>query len=130
MFIQSAGQTTNKSRPKDPLPREKTSGLVYLIPCRDCNYVYIGETGCRLSSRLDKHKSAVRKGYTDQSAVAEHVWSQQHQISWDNVEIVDHDQLTTTRRIREALHICRGVNLMNRDLGVEVSHIWDTLFSP
>lgn len=30
---------------KDKLPKTKFPGIVYGIPCEDCNCVYIGETG-------------------------------------------------------------------------------------
>ena len=115
------------SRPKDVIPLLSRSGVVYSIPCNDCNYTYIGETGCHLSTRLKQHQEAVKKGQTEKSAVAEHVWSNQHSIDWNHVEILDQDSITSTRRIREALHIRKHSNLMNRDGGIEVSHIWDSL---
>ena len=48
-------------------------------------------------------------------------------ITWDHVIILDQDAITTKTKIREALHIHQHTNLMNRDVGVEVSHIWDSL---
>ena len=62
------------------------SSVVYSILCANCNYTYIGETGQHLSTRIKQHQDAVRKGLTDRSTVAEHVWSLQHSISWDEVE--------------------------------------------
>ena len=115
------------SRPKDTIPPLLRSGVVYSIPCSDCPYTYIGETGCHLATRLKQHRDAVRKGQTEKSAVAEHVWSNQHSIAWDHMRILDQDSITSTRKIREALHIRQHTNLMNRDGGVEVSHIWDSL---
>ena len=117
------------SRPKDTIDPPMRSGVVYSIPCANCNYTYIGETGCHLSTRIKQHRDAVRKGLTDRSAVAEHVWSLQHSISWDEVEILDQDPSTKSRRIKKALHIRQHSNLMNRDGGVEVSHVWDSLYS-
>ena len=40
------------------------------------------ETGCHLSTRLKQHQEAVKKGQTEKSAVAEHIWSNQHSIDW------------------------------------------------
>ena len=37
-------------------------GVVYEIPCQDCEKVYIGETGRSLQKRMTEHKAAVRRG--------------------------------------------------------------------
>ena len=71
--------------------------------------------------------TAVKRGHTEKSAVAEHVWLNLHSIVWDHVKILDQDSMTSTRRIRQALDIRKHSNLMNRDEGVDVSHIWDLL---
>ena len=105
----------NLSRPKDCIDPPMRSGVVYSIPCTNCNYTFIGETGRHLSTRIKQHRDAVRKSLTDRLAVAEHVWSLQHSISWDEVEILDQDPSTKIRKIKEALHICRYSNLMNRE---------------
>ena len=62
------------SHPKDTVTLQKRSGVVYSIPCKDFPSVYIRETGLWLSTRLQQHKEATRKGDTDKSAVAKHVW--------------------------------------------------------
>ena len=90
-------QTTNTlrqllSQPKDHVHKDKQSGVVYSIPCKDCSSFYIGETGLHLSTRLQQHKEATRKGDADKSAVAEHVWDKSHNIDWTNVIILDHDR--------------------------------------
>ena len=46
---------------KDKLPKEKVSGVVYQIPCKNCRQVYIGETGRALATSLQEHKDDVRK---------------------------------------------------------------------
>ena len=109
---------------KDHIPRDKRSGVVYSVPCKDCSFTYVGETGIHLSSRIKQHKDAVRKGDVEKSA---HVWELHHSIDWDNTTIVDFDPETISRKTREALYIRRRKDLMNRDLGLETSHIWDSL---
>ena len=43
-------------------PREdKKKGVIYEVPCKDCECVYIGETGRTLEKRLTDHKNAVKK---------------------------------------------------------------------
>ena len=49
-------------------------------------------------------------------------------VAWDGVKILDHDSQSISRKIREALHIRMGSSLMNRDVGIDVSHVWDPLF--
>ena len=47
-------------RPKDALGELKQSGVVYSIPCEDCDVEHIGETGRAFGTRQDEHERAVR----------------------------------------------------------------------
>ena len=73
------------SRPKDVIPEMQKSGVVYKIPCASCPASYIGQTGRRLQQRLDEHKRAIRQADFNASPLAEHVWTEQHQVDWSNV---------------------------------------------
>ena len=42
-------------KPKDVICDEKKCGLVYEFPCRDCDAVYVGETGRSLNTRKKEH---------------------------------------------------------------------------
>ena len=46
-------------RVKNRRPEEARRGVVYEVPCRDCNRTYIGETGRSLQERLKEHRYAV-----------------------------------------------------------------------
>jgi hypothetical protein len=42
-----------------------------------------------LETRLKEHKTATLQGEIEKSAMAEHVWSHQHQLQWDEISILD-----------------------------------------
>ena len=84
---------------------KERSAAVYCIPCRDCNFVYIGETGLHLSTRIKQHREATHKCVIEKSAISQHAWTKHHQINWDGVSVLDSDPYTKSRKIREALHI-------------------------
>ena len=43
--------------PKDKIKTEDKSGVVYRVSCKNCDQVYIGETGRKLSIRTKEHKA-------------------------------------------------------------------------
>jgi len=60
------------SHPKDPEPDLQREDMVYKIPFTACNSSYIGQTGKKLSQKLDEHRRAVRQADFNSSALAEH----------------------------------------------------------
>nr|VZI11378.1 unnamed protein product [Spirometra erinaceieuropaei] len=48
-------------KPKDPLPRQETSGVVYRIWCSCGQSNYVGETGGQLQTRMAEHAAEVRR---------------------------------------------------------------------
>ena len=105
------------SRPKDVIPDVQKSGVVYKIPCASCPASYIGQTGRRLQQRLDEHKRAIRQADFNASPLAEHVWTEEHQVDWSNVVVVSNPRDLTTRLVEEALTIRSTTNVLNRDTG-------------
>ena len=59
---------------KNSIPDERKKGVVYEIPCMDCEQVYIGETGRTMQKRVTEHKTAVRK-YDKNNGIAVHAWN-------------------------------------------------------
>ena len=80
------------------------SCIVYGIPC-SCSKVYIGEIVRRLKKRIKEQKDACRKGATEKSTVAEHAWTNQHPILWDETTVIDQARRQTELFLKEALHI-------------------------
>jgi hypothetical protein len=54
----------------------------------------------------------------------------QHSIDWENASVIDRDPHTVSRKIKEAIHIRKNRDLMNRDEGLETSHMWDSFLFP
>ena len=46
---------------KQPREDKRKKGVIYEVPCKDCECVYIGETGRTLEKQLSEHKNAVKK---------------------------------------------------------------------
>ena len=119
--------------PKDKREKEEQSGVVYSIPCIDCDQVYIGETGrqfgVRKKEHLDEAKEVAQVPFTrnqrkmsvaeqKKSAVSDHVGQSNHTIDWEGARILDKEDNKWPRKIREAIQIRkhRG-RAMNRDEG-------------
>ena len=47
--------------PKDIVEKHKKAGVVYKIPCSQCEKVYIGETGRQLGTRITEHRKEAEK---------------------------------------------------------------------
>ena len=130
---------------KDKIPKEKATGVVYQIPCKNCNMVYIGETSRALATRIQEHKDDVRrnakKQYTratrkeseteyNKSAITDHMNTHNHIADWNNVKIVARENNKQARWIKEALAIKRHGNTMNRDEGNKtISNIYHSLLT-
>ena len=48
------------SQPKDSLNKKQTRGIVYKYECKGCDFVYYGETGRSLKTRIGEHRDVVR----------------------------------------------------------------------
>ena len=82
--------------PKDKRSLEDSTGVVYQIPCKDCDKVYVGETGRKFGVRKTEHKqeaetfqkahftrSKKKEAETaiNKSAISDHV-AQENQYHW------------------------------------------------
>ena len=75
---------------KDPLDKTENSCLVCQVPCRDCSFVYIGQTKRDLKPRLDEHKRAKKDQRLDLLAHCE------HSIIMDHIYLLDRSQNSRT----------------------------------
>ena len=70
-----------------------------------CFWGRLGETKRNLEAFLKEHQTTTRRGETDKSTIAEHVWEEQHQPQWNNIKIIHHARNENILLIKEALHI-------------------------
>jgi len=109
-------------RPKDKSDPQQQCGVLYRITCDDCAEQYIGKTGHALSTRVDEHQNRT-------TAVSEHMKTNNHQFTWDNVEIVGKEEHSLKRKIKEGITIHRTKPNMNRDSSLQPPHIYTHLLS-
>ena len=85
---------------------------VYCLPCRDCDLVYLGQTGRDLNTRLIEHKRSIRYAQ-ESSAVFHHVKNFNHTFEWDKASLVFKSNCSYRRKIVESALIeeCPNINI-------------------
>ena len=92
--------TIRKKLVKNKLEKEPQDKGVYTIPCKDCDKLYVGETGRNLAVRLDEHRRACSVGQ-ENNAVAVHSISLDHRINFRESKVICKEPNVTKRRIIE-----------------------------
>ena len=131
--------------PKDKVEKQKKAGVVYKIPCSQCEKVYIGETGRQLGTRITEHRKeaekisdrnftrSTRRASTNEhhkSAITDHVCQNNHIMNWEASEIVEQESDKFKRWIKESICIRSNTPTMNRDEGAyQLSPIWTQVIS-
>nr|VZI06352.1 unnamed protein product [Spirometra erinaceieuropaei] len=88
-------------KPKDPLPRLETSGVVYQIWCSCGQSNYVGETGRQLRTRMAEHAAAVRRNDAS-SQVAAHSTRSGYTFKFDEAEILARGDNRVSRELLES----------------------------
>jgi len=108
------------------------SGLVYEIPCHDCDAVNIGETGRSLKTGKREHMEAVKEmdlkspHYANNKNVA----NCDHFIAWDDATILKMEPNFSKRRTAECYFINKRaseVNVINRNDGINLPYVYGML---
>ena len=87
-----------------------TEGVVYRIPC-ECASVYVWETGRTLTPRITEHKRAVKNVDSDNGIeVPTCMAMTEHQIRWDEAEVICQEEQWTKQKIKQTLAIKRHVD--------------------
>ncbi|VDN11289.1 unnamed protein product [Dibothriocephalus latus] len=87
-------------RPKDPIPVNQKSGIIYRIDCLCVQANYVGEIGKRVLKRMHQHELAVRRKYKH----AAHASTPGHSIDFERVRILGWSDDQTSRQLQEAWH--------------------------
>ena len=99
---------------KQPTPKLDTKGVIYEVPCGECNHVYIGKTGRTLRKRFIEHKVAVKK-CANQNGITVHAWKPGHQVDWESAKVKEVVPNIAHRKIAEVLLIHQTPNTTNLD---------------
>ena len=111
-------------KPKDKLPPEQTSGVIYKICCCDCDFAYYGQTGRALKTRIKEHERVVSQ-FDQYSKVAKHAEQYDHRIDFSNATIVN-----KTKNYRERLFLEAWYSLKDHNAGndhIEIPDVYKTL---
>ena len=81
---------------------ESQTNVVYKIPCTNCSWCYIGETGRAFNTRKKEHLRNTKTAAKG-SRIANHAWSNNHVIDFENASIIDKGTFRT-RKTLEAWH--------------------------
>lgn len=96
-------------RIKDPVEPLEQSGVVYAIPCLQCDQQYVGETGKQLATRLHEHKLALRRA-DPKSQIWNHCAETGHEVDIDRAKIVARARAKGERLVLEALFSNQSFN--------------------
>ena len=100
-----------------PVTKEQQTDAIYLIPCNDCDYEYIGQTKRQFGARLKEHQKAVFFCKKENSALSEHTCLTNHTIGWDKSKIITTNRCYHQRLCLEAWHINSAHAPLSRDDG-------------
>ena len=108
-------------------------GIVYNIPCKNCNKYYIGQSGKSLDFRIKQHKYNIRTANLN-SALYVHLHNENHEIDFKNATVTTNVKNITNRHIIESalikhnqdniFNLCSSIyNLDNYIVNSIVTHI-------
>ena len=113
-------------RTKEPQPEWKKKGVIYQVPCGDCNSIYIGETERTLEKRISEHKAVVKR-HDEKNGIAVLAWNNQHKVDWQETKVLQTETNYSKRRTMEAVHIHQQQLSSNLDCGRNLSPVWHPL---
>ena len=89
---------------KSTRPEDKKKGVIYEVPCAECNCVYVGKTGRSLEVRLKEHRYAVKTKV--------HADTNNHKVDGEAARVILFKEHQTKRKVLESLQINRPTPLI------------------
>lgn len=115
---------------KDKTPPSMQSGLVYKIPCQDCDKVYVGQTKQYLKDRVRQHKNDGKHLEAEnKTALTQHTHREGHRFNFENVTILDREQHYFRRLLSEMIYIRRNKSVNYREDTNNLSTVYDYMIS-
>ena len=108
---------------KDPVNIDEITCVVKEVLCKDCDFVYVGQTKRDLNSRLKEHQRAIKQQKPENSALCEHVILFDHVIDWANSRILKTESNFSKRLTAECWFIRSRPKVINRSDVVFVSKV-------
>ena len=108
-------QHSSSKRPPSSV-YQKWSDLPDSLSC--CDKSYIGQTGRTLLQRIKEHQRAVKTMNKDNSALAEHAWSEHQHIAWEDATVLDQHPFLHSRCVMESWYINNIPETLNREKGL------------
>ena len=112
---------------KDRIPSSQRTGVVFKIPCAECDAVYVGEMMRSLDVKMWEHRLITESTQPQHSAVVEHALDFGHIVEWQAATVVDVECDWRWRKIKQALHIRKTTRkgpVMNKYNGWTIREIW------
>ena len=110
--------------------KTEEQGVVYEVHCKDCEKVYIGETGRQLNIRLNEHKKGARNIDDNKiSGLSYHIKNTGHNIDWKSTKILFKEKNYIKRKFKEGLAIkkCEGHTMNKKEETKIISDMWENL---
>ena len=81
------------------------------------------ETGKSLGVRIKGHKCNIRQGYSDRTQLATSLFEEDHQVDWNQTDILQLDVNIIYWKYKDAAHMLCGDNPINQS-SADISAMW------
>ena len=113
--------------PKNPITTDEITCIVYEVPCKYRDFVYVGQTKRDRNSRLKEHQRAIKQQKPENSAVCEHVILFDRVIDWANSRILKTESNFSKRLTAKSWFILSRPKVINRSDGESFPVVYRSL---